>query len=173
MDIQAKTLCLELPDPEATTELGRSIGRQIFPGAVIGLIGQLGSGKTFLVRAVAEGMGVPDPRIVASPTFVLLHQYQGRLPLFHFDTYRLKNPSEFADLGVHEFWEEQGVCMIEWADRVQELLPRERLDIRLEVTGDTRRMATLKAQGPAYQRLLKMLAGETRSLLLSQPRSTD
>ncbi|MCS6976642.1 MAG: tRNA (adenosine(37)-N6)-threonylcarbamoyltransferase complex ATPase subunit type 1 TsaE [Gemmatales bacterium] len=153
-----KTLVLHFPDPAATQEFGRRLGRLIFSGAVVGLTGQLGAGKTFLVRAVAEGLGVPDSRVVGSPTFVLIQEYQGRLPLYHFDTYRLKTPTEFADLGVHEYFEDRGVCMIEWAERVAELLPKERLDIRLEVTGDTARRAVLEAHGPAYERLLDQLA---------------
>lgn len=153
-----KTLVLHFPEPTATQEFGRRLGQRLFPGAVVGLVGQLGAGKTFLVRAVAEGLGVPDSRVVGSPTFVLIQEYQGRLPLYHFDTYRLKSPAEFADLGVHEYFEDQGVCMIEWADRVPDLLPAERLDIRLEVVGDTARQATLEAHGPAYERLLEQLA---------------
>lgn len=152
-----KTLVLHFPDPAATQRFGRRLGQALFPGAVVGLIGQLGAGKTYLVRAVAEGLGVADSRVVGSPTFVLIQEYQGRLPLYHFDTYRLKSPGEFADLGVHEYFEDQGVCMIEWADRVPDLLPSERLDIRLEVVGDTARRATLEAHGLAYERLLDHL----------------
>src|SRR3954462_12116433 len=110
---------IDLPDPEATTQLGRQLGQALFPGALIALVGQLGAGKTHLVRAVAEGLGVPDGRAVTSPTFVLIQEYEGRLPVYHFDVYRLSGAAPFGDLGAHEYLEGDGVCLIEWADRVE------------------------------------------------------
>src|SRR5262245_24240295 len=118
-------LVLDLPGPEATHSLGRRLGELLFPGAVVALTGPLGAGKTFLVRAIAEGLSVPDSRVVSSPTFVLIQEYAGRLPIYHFDTYRLKSVADFAELGVHEYFQGSGVCLIEWADRVTELLPAE------------------------------------------------
>src|SRR5262249_8376111 len=93
----------DLADPSATAALGRRLGQHLFPGAVVALIGPLGAGKTFLVRAIAEGMGLTDSRLVSSPTFVLIQEYAARLPIYHFDTYRLQSPQEFADLGAHEY----------------------------------------------------------------------
>ena len=95
-------LTIDLPDPAATHALGVRLGRLLFPGAVVALVGQLGAGKTHLVRAVAEGLGVPDGRAVTSPTFVLIQEYEGRLPVYHFDVYRLAGAAPFADLGAHE-----------------------------------------------------------------------
>src|SRR5215469_13470033 len=104
---------VDLPDLEATRVLGQRLGRLLFPGAVVALVGPLGAGKTQLVRAVAEGLEVPDSRVVTSPTFVLIQEYTGRLPIYHFDAYRLSGAAPFAGLGVHEYLEGEGVCLIE------------------------------------------------------------
>src|SRR5947209_16943385 len=113
-----QTLCFTLADLAATTAFGRRLGSVLFPGAVIALVGPLGAGKTHLVRAVAEGLGIRDSRVVSSPTFVLIQEYQARLPVYHFDAYRLPSSAEFAELGVNEYFEGDGVCLVEWADRV-------------------------------------------------------
>src|SRR5262252_750105 len=131
----AESLTLALPDLAATTALGRRLAGLLFPGAVVALIGPLGAGKTHLVRAIAEGLGVSDSRVVSSPTFVLIQEYDARLPIYHFDAYRLKNPKEFAELGVQEYFAGDGVCLVEWADRVDDCLPAERLQITLRMTG--------------------------------------
>src|SRR5260221_14582002 len=96
---------LELSDLAATTSLGHRLGAALFPGAVIALVGPLGAGKTHLVRAIAEGLGIRNTRLVSSPTFGLIHEYPARLPIYHFDAYRLKNITEFQDLGPHEYFE--------------------------------------------------------------------
>src|SRR5215472_14453628 len=104
-------MTVDLPDLAATEAFGRRLGRLLFPGAVVALIGQLGAGKTQLVRAVAEGLGVPDGRVVTSPTFVLIQEYHSRLPIFHFDAYRLPSPEAFDDLGAQELFAAEGVCL--------------------------------------------------------------
>src|SRR6266436_902014 len=96
----------------ATRLLGRRVAEVLFPGAVAGLIGQLGAGKTHLVRAIAEGLSIADSRVVSSPTFVLIQEYVARLPIYHFDAYRLKTEEEFCDLGVHEYFTAKGVCLV-------------------------------------------------------------
>src|SRR5258705_4646967 len=101
-------LSLSVDDLAGTSRLGRALAAALFPGAVVALIGPLGAGKTHLVRAIAEGLGA-DPAQVTSPTFVLIQEYEGRLPIYHFDAYRLKNEAEFADLGVHEYFHGSGV----------------------------------------------------------------
>jgi tRNA threonylcarbamoyladenosine biosynthesis protein TsaE len=141
----------------ATEEFGRRLGTLLFPNSVIALIGPLGAGKTHLSRAIAEGLGISNPAAVTSPTFTLIHEYPARLPIFHFDAYRLKGPNEFLDLGATEYFEAGGVCLIEWADRVASAVPDERLTIHLEATGEQTRRATLSASGVAYQNLLKSL----------------
>src|SRR5207253_5055917 len=130
-------LIVELPEPAATTALGQRLACEMFPGAVIALLGPLGAGKTYLVRAIAEGLGIANSRVVSSPTFVLIQEYQARLPIYHFDAYRLKSESEFFDLGAHEYFAGSGVCLVEWADRVAGCLPAEHLRIGLTITGET------------------------------------
>jgi tRNA threonylcarbamoyladenosine biosynthesis protein TsaE len=147
-------MTIDLPDVEATRTLGRRLAARLFPGAIVALIGELGAGKTQLSRALAVGLGVADERIVTSPTFVLIQEYQGRLPIYHFDAYRLTSAGEFADLGVDEYFASDGVCLVEWADRVQGCLPEDHLRITLTITGATSRRATLEATGPRHASLL-------------------
>jgi tRNA threonylcarbamoyladenosine biosynthesis protein TsaE len=152
-------IVLDLPSLDATVAFGRRLANVLFPGAVVGLIGPLGAGKTHLVRAVAEGLGLRDGRAISSPTFGLIHEYRARMPIYHFDAYRLKSAAELQDLGAHEYFEGNGVCLVEWADRVSACLPEERLDVRLEITGETSRRATVSALGPKYVEMLQRLAG--------------
>ncbi len=132
---------VRLDTEEDTARLGRAIAEVVGAGTVIGLIGPLGAGKTRLVRAVAEAMGV-DPSVISSPTFVLIQEYDGRMPVYHFDTYRLPTPEAFDDLGSAEYWRE-GVSLIEWADRVAGLLPEDRWSIAIEPVGATARRARI------------------------------
>jgi tRNA threonylcarbamoyladenosine biosynthesis protein TsaE len=151
-------LTLDFPDLPSTHEWGRKVGEVLFPGAIIGLNGQLGAGKTHLVRGIAEGLQVRNLAVVNSPTFVLIQEYQARLPIFHFDTYRLTSTREFLELGVEEYYEAGGVCLIEWAERVEAELPGERLMIRLQITGPDSRQAHITAYGPRHQSLLSDIA---------------
>jgi tRNA threonylcarbamoyladenosine biosynthesis protein TsaE len=149
-------LDMDLPNVSATCELGRRLGSLLFPGSIVALTGQLGAGKTQLSGAIAEGLGIADKRIVTSPTFVLVQEYEGgRLPIFHFDAYRLSGEGEFFDLGPGEYFEANGVCLIEWADRVTRCLPRDHLCVELSVTGPSGRRARLVATGPAHEAVLR------------------
>jgi tRNA threonylcarbamoyladenosine biosynthesis protein TsaE len=144
-------------DLAATESFGRRLARLLFPGAVVALVGPLGAGKTQLVRAIAEGLGITDSRIVSSPTFVLIQEYDARLPIYHFDTYRLKNPAEFANLGVEEYFAGDGVCLIEWADRVEKCLPPDHLRVELTITGPTNRHFVIRGTGGRYEALVAQL----------------
>ena len=146
---------IDLPDLAATEAFGRRLAALLFPGAVVALVGPLGAGKTHLVRAVAEGLGVADSRVVTSPTFVLIQEYSARLPIYHFDAYRLRGDAEFAELGVHEYFARDGVCLVEWADRVAGCLPEAHLRATLEVTGATSRRLTLEAIGERYREVVR------------------
>jgi tRNA threonylcarbamoyladenosine biosynthesis protein TsaE len=155
-------LSLDLPDLDATLVFGRRLGRLLFPGAVVALIGPLGAGKTHLVRAIAEGLDIPDSRVVSSPTFVLIQEYTARLPIYHFDAYRLHSEAEFLDLGAHEYYEGNGVCLIEWADRVAGCLPAEQLQIELMVTGLTTRHVLVQGAGKKYEEVGRMLSADMK-----------
>jgi tRNA threonylcarbamoyladenosine biosynthesis protein TsaE len=147
-------LVVDLPDLAATTAFGQRLATRLFPGAVVALIGPLGAGKTHFVRAVAEGLGIADSRIVSSPTYVLIQEYPACLPIYHFDAYRLRSPNEFADLGAHEYFESHGVCLVEWADRVEAFLPAEHLRIHIRITGETSRRLEMEGRGERYKRIL-------------------
>jgi tRNA threonylcarbamoyladenosine biosynthesis protein TsaE len=151
------TLEIDLPSPDATAAFGRRLASLLFPGAVVALVGPLGAGKTFLVRAVAEGLGLADGRAVSSPTFVLIQEYDARLPLYHFDAYRLRGAGEFSDLGAHEYFEGRGVSLVEWADRVEACLPAEHLRVTLDVRGETARHGTVTSHGERYAALVQRL----------------
>jgi tRNA threonylcarbamoyladenosine biosynthesis protein TsaE len=149
----------EIANFAETEAFGRRLGELLFPGAVVALVGPLGAGKTHLARAIAEGLGVRNSVIVTSPTFVLIQEYPARLPIFHFDAYRLSGAREFLDLGVEEYYQAGGVCLIEWADRVAEALPIEHLRVEINVIDADRRRFILSATGEQYQQLVSALAG--------------
>ena len=138
---------LELNSEDQTRRLGEALGLATSAGLVVGLIGELGAGKTRFVQGVAAGLGV-DHADVNSPTFILIQEYEGRLPLYHFDAYRLRDTDEFLELGADEYMSGDGVCLIEWADRVADVLPRDRVTIRIEITGETQRTTRVSAGGP-------------------------
>ena len=150
-------LTFDIPDLAATERFGRLLGELLFPGAVVALVGQLGAGKTHLTRAVAEGLGIRNAAAVTSPTFVLIQEYPARLPIYHFDAYRLSGDREFAELGVDEYLSGDGVCLIEWADRVASTLPVEHLRIEIAIVDADRRRFAVTATGPRYEQLLRTL----------------
>jgi tRNA threonylcarbamoyladenosine biosynthesis protein TsaE len=152
-----ESLIFEIPDLEATMAFGRRLAALLLPGAVVGLVGPLGAGKTHLVRAIAEGLDIPDSRVVSSPTFVLIQEYEARLPIYHFDAYRLRSEAEFIDLGVHEYFEGNGVCLVEWADRVEACLPDQILIITIVPTGETRRRIVVENRGEKHASVLREL----------------
>jgi tRNA threonylcarbamoyladenosine biosynthesis protein TsaE len=143
-------MVIDVQSLDETEALGRRLAAFLFPGAVVALIGALGAGKTHLVRAIAEGLDVPSPAVVNSPTFVLIQEYQARLRIYHFDAFRLASEAEFADLGVHEYFQGNGVCLVEWADKVPTCLPTERLEIRITITGEKSRRFEIVGTSERY-----------------------
>lgn len=142
-------------------ELGRRLGQRLWPGAVVALIGPLGAGKTTLTRGIARGLGCGED--VRSPSFTLMHTYPGRIPLYHIDAYRLTNLAEWQELGPEEFLEGEGVTVVEWAERVNEGLPEERLEVEIAGVGlKTPREVYLRPCGSRFERLVEELvaAGE-------------
>ncbi len=139
-----------------TRQLGHALAELVEPGCVIGLIGPLGAGKTFLSRAIAEALGV-SPLAISSPTYILIHEYDGCLPVYHFDTYRLESKESFDDLGAAEYFDGEGVCLVEWADRVEDRLPERAWILRIEHESGDRRRISMKLPGPIRDGLLQRL----------------
>ena len=133
-------------DEHQTERLGAMLARALPDGTTVALIGTLGAGKTRLVRAVARACGVA-PDAVVSPTFVLCQEYCGRRTIYHLDAYRLRDEDEFLELGPEEYFESCGITLVEWADRVLDCLPPDRIEIRIEVVGETARAFTVTARG--------------------------
>jgi tRNA threonylcarbamoyladenosine biosynthesis protein TsaE len=121
--------------PEETRALGEDLGRRLRGGAIVALFGELGSGKTCLVQGIASGLGVDPSVTVNSPSYVLINEYPGRIPLFHFDLYRVRNRLEVYDLGWDDYLDRGGVIAIEWAEKMNDLLPEKHVRIDLEITG--------------------------------------
>lgn len=153
---------------EATETLGRTLAGLLVPGTVVALIGSLGAGKTRFVQAIATSLDVPR-RMISSPTFVLINEYSGRLPIYHFDSYRLQDPREFLDLGIEEYFEGQGICLIEWADRVREYLPETRVEVHIDILSMTARRFTCSARGAEPEMILDKLRFEMEQHRVSEP----
>jgi tRNA threonylcarbamoyladenosine biosynthesis protein TsaE len=133
--------------PEDTQALGERLGRDLAPGAVVACVGELGAGKTCFLQGLARGLGVPGP--VTSPTFVLINQYRGRLPVYHLDAYRTASLAEVVDLGLEEMIHGDGVTVIEWADKVAGLLPADAITVTISGLGDEpRQIAVERPAGP-------------------------
>ena len=139
-------------DPEETRRLGAKIGELLRPGDVVLLRGGLGSGKTTLVQGLAYGLGIREP--VTSPTFTLVHEYRGLVPLIHLDPYRLENPVEVAALGFDELLERPAALVVEWSERLGEVAPAERLEIDMETIAESIRRITLTAVGGHYEHVV-------------------
>lgn len=139
-----------------TWSFGQCLARALSPGDVVALQGQLGAGKTRLVQAIAAELGCHQSFVV-SPTFTLIHEYDGRLPVYHVDAYRLKDSDEFLDMGGGELIHGAGVCLIEWADRIGDLLPQDHLRVEIAVTGESTRVMLCRASGPHSLKILHAL----------------
>ncbi len=132
-----------LHDLKETEQFGRLLGKLALPGDVICLSGDLGAGKTALTQEIAKGMEVPDSCYVTSPSFSILQEYPGRLPLYHMDFYRLADATEVEDLGFEEFFYLSGLTVIEWSERAGTLIPATRLLLQLTIADDLSRMVEI------------------------------
>lgn len=140
-----------------TIRIGKKIGSFLHPGDVIALVGELGAGKTQLVKGLAAGMGIKKPRYVSSPSFTLINEYEGRIPFYHIDLYRLETEKEAEALGLEEYFKGRGITAIEWADKIPSLLPKEILRITIRYTGKNTRSIEMTGQGKGYENLLHKL----------------
>lgn len=128
-------------DPAETQAIGERLGARLTPGAVVACTGELGAGKTCFLQGLARGLGVTGG--VTSPTFVLVNQYRGRLPIYHLDAYRTDSLTELVDLGLEEMLHGDGVTVIEWADKLRPLLPARTIHVHLQGLGDEPREITI------------------------------
>jgi tRNA threonylcarbamoyladenosine biosynthesis protein TsaE len=147
--------------PEQTQRLGMRLGELAQSGDVFLLTGNLGSGKTCLTQGIAWGLGIKE--YAFSPSFVIIREYHGRLPLYHIDFYRLDRIEEIADLGLDEYLYGKGVCVVEWADKGISVLPDEHLLINLSYVTDNERTITLEPKGVRYTELLKLFDAEFKT----------
>lgn len=142
-------------DEAGLAGLAQSLAKGLFPGAFLAFYGDLGAGKTTFTKALAQALGIED---VQSPTFTIVREHrEGRLPLFHFDAYRLGSGEELFAIGFSDYLGEGGVIAMEWCENVPEALPADRLDIRLTGSGNEPRSLEFEATGPLHQALLEML----------------
>lgn len=142
----------ESVDPAATTALGRALAAAARAGDLLCLWGELGAGKTHLAKAFGAGLGVAET--INSPSFILMAEYAGRLPLFHVDLYRLADATDVLAGGLIDDRQSEGVTLIEWPDRMAAALPAQRLDIRIDGAGDAPRTITIRAGTPDLRRYL-------------------
>ena len=134
LSLRDKKSAFRTHSPEETQEIGVKIGGQLNPGDVVALIGDLGVGKTCLTQGIARGAGVYQDQTVNSPSYILINEYEGKIPVYHIDLYRLEQLEDIIALGLEEYLEGDGICVIEWADRMGELLPENH--IQVTITGE-------------------------------------
>lgn len=144
-------------DVNETIVFGRKLGMLLSPGDVVALVGELGAGKTTLVKGLVQGLGVTDKRVVKSPTFSLVHSYNGRIPVYHFDAYRLEDARQMLDIGSDEMIYGNGVAIVEWADKVSECLPKEYLKITLTAISENERKLEICGYGSRYDTIINNL----------------
>ena len=132
-----------------TIEIAQNFESEKFPNMIICLNGELGCGKTIFTKGIANALGITET--ITSPTFTIIKEYNGELPLYHMDVYRLDGNTE--GLGIEEYFSKGGVVIIEWADTIKDILPNERLDIKFKVVDENKRILIIKPYGKKYEDL--------------------
>lgn len=147
---------IKLNGLEETKDFGIRLGELLNSGDILCLNGDLGAGKTTLTKSIGIGLGVTD--YITSPTFALINEYEGRIPVYHFDVYRLANVEDLYDLGFDDYFYGKGVCIIEWADKIEKLLPEDRIVLNIEkVEDENSRVINITGYGNSYSRVIKEL----------------
>jgi tRNA threonylcarbamoyladenosine biosynthesis protein TsaE len=146
---------------EQTRKWGIKLGKLLQGGEIIGLVGELGSGKTCLVRGLTEGLDVDRDAWIRSPTFTLVNEYRGRLPIYHIDLYRLEGAGELEELNLREYLYSSGVSVIEWFEYFPAEEVDDHLEIRLSYGKGTQRELTFRPYGPRYEEIVKALRGKS------------
>ena len=147
---------IKLSNLKETEEFGFRLGSLLKSGDILCLNGNLGAGKTTMTKSIGLGLGVEE--YITSPTFTLINEYKGRIPVYHFDVYRLENADELYDLGFDEYFYGKGVCIIEWADKIEKMIPKTRIVIDIEKgNNEYERILYISGHGQSYDELIKEL----------------
>lgn len=142
---------------EETIALGEKLGKLLKSGDIILLYGELGSGKTVFTKGIAKGLGIEEP--ITSPTFMLVNEHAGEIPLYHFDFYRIEDYTALYDIGYKEYFFGKGVCVIEWPERIIPLIPQERLEVRIQRgEEEEERIITFESLGKRYDNIFKEMS---------------
>jgi len=143
---------------EETEQLGVAIGSLLRPGSFLALQGDLGGGKTCLTRGLVAALAPQSSSLVASPTYAIMNSYPGTTPVYHFDFYRLTGDDDIVELGFEEYFYGDGVSVVEWSERLSELLPADALTLRFEYAGEEERLITITASGPGSCAVIEQLS---------------
>jgi tRNA threonylcarbamoyladenosine biosynthesis protein TsaE len=154
-----------------TEQLGFCLGSLLYPGCFVALQGDLGGGKTCLTRGVVASLAPQSAHLVASPTYAIMNSYPGDPPVYHFDFYRLAVDNDIDELGFEEFFYGDGVCIVEWSERLTELLPLDALTILFEYSGNDRRVITLTSSGQKSDALLEQLEEKLKNKKIFDPKA--
>jgi tRNA threonylcarbamoyladenosine biosynthesis protein TsaE len=150
-------IVLSSDNPERTFQWGTVLGRLLNRGDIVALVGELGAGKTTLTQGIVRGLGVAKDHYIGSPTFTLINEYEGRVPVYHLDFYRIEFPSEMVNLGLEEYLDGDGVAIIEWADKIEALLPEEHMMVRMAYVDYSVRTLDIMGRGAHYDGLVESL----------------
>ncbi len=143
--------------PAQTLRIGRILGELLSEGSFVAIMGGLGAGKTVLTKGIAQGLGVADDREVTSPSFVLVNEYRGRVPVYHVDLYRLESAAEVEGIGWDEFIAGPGVTLVEWGDKAEKHLPEERIEVHLQWAGEEERRLLFCGKDERGQQIIEQL----------------
>lgn len=157
-------IILDSRSASETIRIGKEVGNRLRPGDVVALIGELGAGKTHFIKGLASGVGVKKSKYLSSPSFTLVNEYPGKIPFYHIDLYRLETREDAENLGLEEYVQGEGVTVIEWADRIPSLIPKEALWIEIEYAGEKDRTIEMTGRGKRYDQLVKEITASKRSL---------
>lgn len=150
--------------PAATEAFAARVGQLLLPGDFVSLHGELGAGKTRFAGGIARGLGVDPAIFVTSPTYTLLNIYQGRMPLYHFDLYRLSGDDDVVALGFSEYFSANGVCLVEWSERLNDEIPQGRLEVSLSYIDESSRSIELISTMPGHTRLIELLSTDVKKI---------
>lgn len=149
-------LKIKTDNAKQTEELGIRIGESLTGGEIIAMTGDLGSGKTTITKSIAKGLDIDE--YITSPTFTIVNEYEGRLKLFHFDVYRIGDIEEMYDMGYEEYFYSGGVCIIEWANLIEEILPEDTIRIEISTQDENKRQFIITGKGEKFNHIVKELS---------------